>query len=207
MLVGEPNKGALSGVLSSTAPGHSVRPEGSKVRESEGEVQALQRLLDQSRSAATGHLRSIINDQRALSAQHIVSLLTGMKVVALATVTARAQPRISAVDGHFLRGTWTWSTSGTSAKARDLAARPSVSVAYIDGEQLAVFAHGTAVRLDPSDSRWDETLDHWTEHYGGSPLNWGDDIRLYRLSLEWMVGYAFERDRLLAERLGDHVER
>jgi general stress protein 26 len=176
------------------------------VLEVEGEIQDLQRLLDRSRSTATEHLRSIINDQRALSAQDIVSLLTGMKVVALATVSARSEPRISAVDGHFLHGTWTWSTSGTSAKARDLSSRPSVSVAHIDGEQLGVFAHGTAVRLQPSDPLWDETLGHWSEHYGGSPLNWGEDIRLYRLRLQWMVGYAFERDRLLAERLGERAE-
>ena len=173
--------------------------------EMEADLRELQRLLDRSRSTATEHLRSIINDQRALSAENIVSLLTGMKVIALATVSARGEPRISAVDGHFLHGTWTWSTSGTAAKARDLAARPSVSVAHIDGEQLAVFAHGRAGRLGPADPFWDETLGHWTQHYGGSPLNWGEDIRLYRLVPTWMVGYAFDRDRLLADRV--HNER
>ena len=41
-------------------------------------------------------------------------------------------------------------------------------------------------------------LAHWTAHYGSSPLDWGEDIRLYRLAPSWMVGYAFERERLLA---------
>lgn len=168
--------------------------------ETPAEVDTLQRLLDCSRARASGHLRGIINDRRALSASDVVSLLTGMKVIALATVTARAEPRISAVDGHFLHGTWTWSTDGSAAKARHLEARPAVSVAHVDNEDLALFAHGQAERLSPSDPWWDETLAHWTAHYGGSPLDWGEDIRLYRLAASWMVGYAFDRERLLAAR-------
>jgi general stress protein 26 len=170
------------------------------VFETEAELDALQRLLDRSRSRATEHLRGIINDHRALSARDIAGLLQKMKVISLATVTARCEPRISAVDGHFLHGTWTWSTAGSSAKAGHLAARPAVSVAHVDGEELGVFAHGTAERLRSSDPLWDETLAYWTAHYGGSPLEWGEDIRLYRLVPSWMVGYAFERERLLAAR-------
>jgi hypothetical protein len=117
--------------------------------ETPAEIDALQRLLDSSRARASGHLRSIITDRRALSASDVVSLLTGMKVIAVATVTARAEPRISAVDGHFLQGTWTWSTDGSAAKARHLRVRPAVSVAHVDNEDLAVFAHGQAERLNP----------------------------------------------------------
>jgi hypothetical protein len=170
------------------------------MRETPAELDALQRLLDDSHAHATDHLRGIINDRRTLSAPDIASLLTGMKVVTIATVTARAQPRISAVDGHFLHGTWIWSTSGSSAKARHLHARPTVSVAHVDNEDLAVFAHGHAERLGSHDRRWEETLAHLTAHYGGSPLEWGEDIRLYRLAASWMVGYAFDRERLLAAR-------
>lgn len=170
------------------------------MRETSAELEALQRLLDRSRAGATGHLRSIIDDRRALSAADVTALLTGMKVAALATVTAHGEPRISAVDGHFLHGTWTWSTSGAAAKARHLETRPAVSIAHIDNEDLAVFAHGNAEHLDPSDPLWDETLAHWTAHYGGSPLEWGEDIRFYRLAASWMVGYAADRDKLLTSR-------
>jgi len=170
------------------------------MRETPADLDALQELLDTSRARATDHLRDIINDRRALSAAEIALLLTGMKVVALATVTARAEPRISAVDGHFLHATWTWSTSGFSAKARHVAARQAVSMAHIDGEDLAVFAHGQTQRIEPGDPLWHETLEHWTAHYGGSPLEWGEDIRLYRLAPSWMVGYASDREKLLPSR-------
>lgn len=158
--------------------------------ETPAEVAALQSLLDTSRAGATAHLRDIVSDDHAPGAADLVQRLTMMCTLSLATVTARGEPRISAVDGHFLHATWTFSTAGGSAKAGHIAARPAVSVAYIDGERLGVFAHGQAVRLTESDPGWTQTLDHWTAHYGSSPLSWGEDIRIYRLQPQWMVAYA-----------------
>jgi len=37
-------------------------------------------------------------------------------------------------------------------------------------------------------------------------IDWGEDIRLYRLTASWMVGYAFDRERLLAAR-AEHGQR
>lgn len=157
----------------------------------------LQALLDASHARATDHLRGIINDERSLSATQIAGLLTGMRVVSVATVTARGEPRISAMDGHFLHGTWTFSTSRSSAKARHLATRPAVSVAHVDGEAMAVFSHGHVVELTGDELAAVDR--HWTAHYGSSPLSWGDVV-MWRLDPTWMVGYAFRREELLAER-------
>jgi general stress protein 26 len=165
--------------------------------ETPAELDRLQSLLDASHSHATEHLRGIINDDRTLSARNIADLLTGMKVISAATVTAGGEPRISAMDGHFLHGTWTFSTSRTAAKARHLARRPAVSIAHVDGEALAVFSHGQVVELAGDELA---TVDaHWTSHYGSSPLSWGDVV-MWRLEPAWMVGYAFRRADLLAER-------
>jgi general stress protein 26 len=161
------------------------------------ELGRLQDLLDTSHARSTEHLRGIINDDRTLTAAQIAALLTGMKVISVATVTAHGEPRISAMDGHFLHGTWTFSTSRTSAKAHHLAARPAVSVAHVDHEALAVFSHGQAVEIGGDELR--RVVTHWTAHYGSSPLSWGDVV-MYRLEPTWMVGYAWKRDDLLAER-------
>lgn len=168
--------------------------------ETEAEVTALQELLDKSHGSSTDHLRNIINDERVLSARDLVALLTGMKVINIATVTARGEPRISALDGHFLHGTWTFGTDGSAAKAVHIAARPAVSVAHVDNEELAVFSHGRAERLDESDPGWEELIGHWTAHYGSSPLSWGDDIAMYRFHPHWMVGYTANRTELLKNR-------
>jgi hypothetical protein len=167
------------------------------MRETPAEIEALQSLLDASHARSTDHLRSIITSDRVLSARDLVALLTGMKVLAVATVTARGEPRISAMDGHFLHGTWTFGTSETSAKARHLRARPQVSVAHVDNEELAVFSHGRATELTASDDGFDEVVDHWTGYYGSSPLSWGPDVRLYRYAPSWMVGFAARREELL----------
>ncbi|MGH3363005.1 MAG: pyridoxamine 5'-phosphate oxidase family protein [Nocardioides sp.] len=158
--------------------------------ETDAEIVALQELLDRSHASATEHLRGIISEERRLTASDLVALLTGMKVISVATVTAEGHPRISAMDGHFLHGTWSFSTSGTAAKARHMHARPEVSVAHVDNEELAVFSHGRVEELADTDADWDETLAHWTHHYGSSPLTWGERIVLYRYRPHWMVGYA-----------------
>jgi len=167
--------------------------------ETSDEIDALQALLDASHAGATGHLQGIINEDRTLTAEQLVALLTGMKVLSVATVTARGEPRISALDGHFLHATWTFSTSGTSAKAQHLARRPATSVAHIDGEDLALFSHGQAELIAPGPAR-DEVEAHWTAHYGSSPWSWGEDIRMYRLRMTWAVAYAAKPDELLRAR-------
>src|SRR3954453_3870637 len=132
--------------------------------ETPDDLAALQARLAPPHAAPTEPLRSIINHNRTLTAPEIAGLLTGMKVISVATVTARGEPRISAMDGHFLHGTWTFSTSRSSARAHHLAARPGVSVAHVDGEALAVFGHGQAVEIGGEDLR--RVDEHWTAHYG-----------------------------------------
>lgn len=170
-----------------------------RMRETADELRLLQELLDTSRAQASEHLRSIIGDDRALRAREIAELMSGMRVLSLATVTARGEPRISAVDGHFLHGRWTMSTDPSSAKGRHMLARPSVSVACIEGEDLAVFTHGQVEVLAAGHPDRDEVLEHWIAHYGADALPW-EDIMLMRVRPTWMVGYAYRRTELLGAR-------
>jgi hypothetical protein len=167
------------------------------VNETAEELAAMQALLDRSYGGASDHLRGIIDDQRTLSAREIAGLMTGMRVVSFATVTARGEPRVSALDGHFLHGRWTLSTLRSSPKGRQLLARPAVSAGCIEGEEVAVFTHGVAEVLEGDELA--EVDAHWTAHYGSSPLSWGDVI-LFRLEPTWMVGYAANRPDVLARR-------
>jgi hypothetical protein len=70
-------------------------------------------------------------------------------------------------------------------------------VAHVDGEALAVFSHGRVVEL--AGDALAAVDRHWTAHYGSSPLSWGDVV-MWRLEPTWMVGYAFDREGLLAAR-------
>jgi len=171
--------------------------------ETQAELDELQALLNDSLARSTTHLTSIVTSERTLTAAQLVGVLTGMCTLAISTVTAKGEPRISGIDGHFLHGRWIFGTSTTAAKARHIAARPAVSVAYLRGEELGVFAHGNAEILNPADSpadpHWPSILAHLTAHYGQSPLTWGE-VSYYRLRPHWMVTFAADPDKLLAEQ-------
>jgi pyridoxine/pyridoxamine 5'-phosphate oxidase len=161
--------------------------------ETHTEIAALDALLAESRARATSHLRTIVTLEKALDATQMIAALTGMRTVALATVTARGEPRISAVDGHFLHGHWIFGTDHGAAKATHLSARPAASVSYTEGETLGVWTHGHVTTLNPTsgtdDPAWNEVLAHLTHHYGGSPYEWGEII-YYRLEPTWMLAYG-----------------
>jgi len=170
--------------------------------ESDAELTELQALLDASLAQATRHLRSIVQPGRTLTATQLVRVIPGMCTLAVSSVTASGEPRVAGADGHFLSGRWVFSTERSSAKARHFAARPAVSLAYLRGEELGVFTHGQVEELNPRagppDPQWPAILDHLTQHYGSSPLSWGDVVA-YRVRPRWMVAYAADPAALLAE--------
>ena len=168
------------------------------------ELARLQSLLDASHARATDHLRGIIHDDRTLSAAQVAALLPGMKVISVATVTAHGEPRISAMDGHFLHGTWTFSTSRTAAKARHLAApagrlgRPRRRRAA-RGVQPRPGRRAGGRRARRGRPALDRPLRLVAAVVGRRGM--------YRLDPSWMVGYAWKRDELLAERGVDGLTR
>jgi hypothetical protein len=166
------------------------------VYETAADLLALQGLLDRSISSASEHLTSIVSEGRRLDAAQTVSVLTGMCTLALATVAASGEPRVGGVDGHFLRGRWLFTTSGTAVKVGHLRHRPACSVAHLRGDDLGVFVHGRAVLMVPSEvPTWVE--DHLVGHYGSSPTSWGPDIVYAWVDPSWMVVFASDPATLL----------
>jgi hypothetical protein len=168
--------------------------------ETDAELEGLQALLDESLPRSSEHLRSIVKPgERTITARQLAGVITGMCTLALATVTAKGEPRISAVDGHFLHGRWVFSTDGSAVKARHLRSRPAASVAHLRGDDLGVFAHGDVEFVEKDQPDWSVIDDHLTKHYGSSPTTWGDDIVYLRLQPHWMVAYAFNPAKLMEE--------
>ncbi len=92
-------------------------------------------VLDRSLTRAGEHLHSIIRADRAVPARDLIGQLTGMRTLALSTVSPGNGA--SGVDGHLLRGRWIFTTSGSSVKAADLRTRPTVSAAYLEATRSA----------------------------------------------------------------------
>jgi len=163
------------------------------MHEDPDEIAALQQLLDRSFASASAHLRSIMSPSRRLTAAGLVAELPCPSVLNIATVTARGEPRVSAVDGHFLHGHWYFSTDAASPKARQLRARSAISASFTPRDGFGVFCHGGAVEL-PNGVERQMIVEHFVEVYGESPEAWTDEIYWARIDAAWLVAWAMTPD-------------
>lgn len=140
------------------------------MHETPADLVALQSLLDRSYATAGRHLRSIITPERRLTADEVADRLTGMRLLALATVTADGRPIVGPVDGIFFRGSFHFGSAPDSVRFRHIRNRPQVSATHLPGEELAVTVHGRAVPLDIQSSTEAEfrqtLLDIYVPRYG-----------------------------------------
>jgi hypothetical protein len=150
------------------------------MRETPGELDRLQDLLDRSAAAAGPHLRGIITDERRLTAAQVCELLPGMRLIVVATVTADGRPLAGPVDGYFLHGSFWFSSGRDSVRMRHLAARPAVSATYLPADDLAITVHGRAELFELSDPGRSELrramLDHYLPLQGPAFEAWLDGV-------------------------------
>lgn len=158
------------------------------MHETDDDLQSLQRLLDDSYARAGEHLRSIHTAERRVHAAALSGVLRGVRVLNLATVTARCEPRVSPVDGIFYRGAFYFGSSNESIRFKHIRARPHVSASHVVGETFAVIVHGRAVEIDVTGGFRDaliEVYPEWEQWYPqGAPYA--------RIDADRMFAYAFE---------------
>jgi hypothetical protein len=143
------------------------------VEETAEDIATLQALLDRSYASAGSHLLSIHTPERRLGAVQVAQRLTGMCLLALATVTDDGRPIVGPVDGIFFRGAFHFGSSPESLRFRHISRRPQVSATHLPGEELAVTVHGRAVEVSTeagSDFRR-VLLDIYAPRYGA---DWGE---------------------------------
>ena len=160
------------------------------MHESPGDIDRLAALLDRSYEDAGDHLRAIITPERRIDAADLVGRLAGMRLLALATVTADGRPLVSPVDGLFYRGRFWFGTARTALRLRHIAERPAVSATHTEGEQLVVTVHGTARVVDgPDRSGFD---DYAVEVYGQPWREWGAPAPYAVIEAERMFAGSFD---------------
>ena len=140
------------------------------MHETADDLTALQALIDGSYAAAGPHLLAIHEPERRLDAEQVSQRLTGMCLLALATVTRDGRPVVGPVDGVFFRGAFHFGSAANSVRFRHIRRRPQVSATYLPGEELAVTVHGRAVPIDiasPEHAAFRQTLlDVYVPIYG-----------------------------------------
>ncbi|MGI9600668.1 MAG: pyridoxamine 5'-phosphate oxidase family protein [Acidimicrobiales bacterium] len=164
------------------------------MHETTDDLQRMQHLLDDSHERAGAHLKSIITDERLLTAAEICERLPGMRLLALATVSSAGRPIVSPVDGILYRGDFWFGSAPNSLKFRHIAHDPRVSATHLPGEELAVTVHGTAHRVDADDTRFDGFADVCVEIYGEEWRNWGEGAAYARIEAERLFTFHLDPD-------------
>ena len=90
------------------------------MHETAADLASLQELLDASYDRMGEHMRSIHTPERRVQAVDLPQILRGVRVLNLATVTARCAPRVGPVDGLFYRGTFWFGSGQDSVRFRHL---------------------------------------------------------------------------------------
>ncbi len=130
-----------------------------------------------------------------MRAEQVVERLSGMCLLALATVTADGRPIVGPVDGIFYRGAFHFGSAPDSVRFRHIRARPRVSATYLPSEALAVTVHGSATPLDiqsEADAGFRQTLlDIYVPRYGPKWEDFLDSGPLYaRIEADRMFAFA-----------------
>ena len=125
----------------------------------------MQHLLDVSAASAGPHIRSIITEDRRLTAEELNERLQGMCLLVVATVSVDGRPLAGPVDGYLLHGSFYFSSPRNSVRMRHLAARPAVSAPHLPGEELAVTVHGHAALFDVNDPAHPDLRQAMLEYY------------------------------------------
>jgi Pyridoxamine 5'-phosphate oxidase len=163
------------------------------LHETSDDLAALQRLIDHSYASAGAHLLRIHTPERRLSAEQVAERLTGMRLLALATVSRDCRPVVGPVDGIFYRGAFHFGSSPDSIRFRHIDKRPYVSATHLPGEELAVTVHGRAVPIPVEGGFRQALLDIYLPRYG---REWETDVldsgSVYaRIDADKMFTFAF----------------
>ena len=143
------------------------------MHETAEDLKNLQLLLNRSYELAGSHLREVATPDRRISAAQLIDLMTGVQVLALATVTADGRPMTGAVDGLFYRARFWFGSSPDSVRIRHLRTRPQVSATHTRGERLAITVHGRASIVDLEDPLHAGFRALCLETYGEDWDDWG----------------------------------
>jgi GNAT superfamily N-acetyltransferase len=150
------------------------------MRETQGDIERLQALLDKSVERAGAFLRrSFQMPEHSLTAEALVDCWRDVQTVALATVTMRGEPRVAPIGSLLYRGEIYLPTVATAARTRHVLKRPTVSLTLFRENELAIIVHGYAAIISPDDADF-ETLENLlyasTRTRAGE---WGEGVYLH----------------------------
>lgn len=144
------------------------------MQESPTDLARLQAVIERSIARAGPFLRSAFEmPDHSLSAAQVVAVFADSPTVALATVTAKGEPRVAPILCLLVGGVFYLPTTRTAARYRMALRQPAVSLTAFTGVDLAVIVHGRARPLGQDDPLFARIEAAQTAAGGSGPSGWG----------------------------------
>ncbi|HYC26652.1 MAG TPA: pyridoxamine 5'-phosphate oxidase family protein, partial [Nitrososphaerales archaeon] len=127
--------------------------------ETEAELEALQALMDESFRRSGEQLRSVYGPEEHLDAAQL-SGFKGVRLVAVATLNSKGEPRVAPRSAAFLHGSFYLAVNSKSVTARRLLANHTMSFTYYENK-LLILGHGTAFPLPRGSQAFESVRPEW----------------------------------------------
>jgi hypothetical protein len=159
-----------------------------EVFETGTELAELQQILDASFEKAGERILTVYSAHQRLSAEQLAGF-RGVKLVAVASVNAKGEPRVAPRSAAFLHGRFYLAANTKSTTVRRLRRNPSVAITYYENH-LLLMAHGDVVFLPKGEVGFSGVGPEWEEAFnGGRDALEGIDVFL-RVDATHLVAFA-----------------
>jgi len=162
------------------------------VFETEAELLTLQKLLDSSFEKTGGKLAEF-DQSHQMSAKQLAGF-KGVKLVSIASVNSKMQPRVAPRSAAFLHGKFYLASKSSSTTARRLRAHPDAAITYYENH-LLIMAHGTASSLSRNDPRLAGLEKEWKEAFHGGRDSLSGIDTFLMIEAAHLVAFATHPDR------------
>lgn len=133
--------------------------------ETKAELAELQRLLDESFERAENIRYSGFNESHRLSASQLAGF-QGVRLVAVATVNSRGEPRAAPRSAAFLHGKFYLAANSKSTMVERLKRHPSLGFTYFENHML-IIGHGTPTPFRKGRPGFNELGAEWVKAFAG----------------------------------------
>ncbi len=161
--------------------------------ETEAELAELQRLLDESYERTRERMLVAYSADQRLSAEQLAGF-KGVKLVAVASVNKKGEPRVAPRSAAFLHGKFYLAANTKSTLVRRLWVNPKVATTYYEN-RLLVMGHGQVAFLRKGEKGFREVRPEWKKAFGGGEMHW-DEVDLFlRVDANQLVAFANQPKR------------
>jgi hypothetical protein len=160
------------------------------MRQSPTSLTRLQAVLNSSAAGAGAHLRETFGiPDHTLSAGQLVHYLAEPQDVAIATVTARGEPRVAPVHAVFYDAAFHIPTVNSAVRVRHVERRPAISMTHWVLNYIAIVVHGTTSILRPGHTHFADLDDLYRAAWWREARQQNDGLYL-RVNAERMFAWA-----------------